>query len=79
MRCSLENLPGAMDNRDGWREWERERERERVREIWASLMMMMMMISTVYKIKRDFLQAVVVSVLLYDCISLNKKNAWRKC
>ena len=25
-RCSLEDLPGAMDNREGWRERERERE-----------------------------------------------------
>ena len=30
--CGLENLPGAMDDRDGW--WERER--ERVREVHAS-------------------------------------------
>ena len=27
--CSLEDLPGAMDGRDGWRTRERERERER--------------------------------------------------
>ena len=26
--CSLEDLPGAMNDRDGWRERERERERE---------------------------------------------------
>ena len=31
--CSLEDLLGAMDDRDRWRE--RERERERVREIHA--------------------------------------------
>ena len=30
--CSLEDLPGAMDERDGWREREAERERERERE-----------------------------------------------
>ena len=36
--CSLEDLPEAIDNRDGWRacERERERERKRVREICAS-------------------------------------------
>ena len=27
--CSLDNLAGATDDRDGWRERERERERER--------------------------------------------------
>ena len=31
--CNLENLPGAMDDRDRWKE--RERERERVRKIRA--------------------------------------------
>ena len=32
-KCSLEDLLGAKDDRNGWRE--RERERERVREIHA--------------------------------------------
>ena len=32
--CSLEDFPGAMDNRDGW---ERDREREREREIQGTL------------------------------------------
>ena len=31
--CGLEDLRGAMDDRDQWRERERERERERVWEI----------------------------------------------
>ena len=31
--CSLEDLPGAMNNRDGWRERERE-SRESVLTVW---------------------------------------------
>ena len=30
IKCSLENVPGAMEDRDRWRERERERERESV-------------------------------------------------
>ena len=36
--CCLEELLGAMDASDRWRERERERERERVREIHAASM-----------------------------------------
>ena len=32
MRCNFEDLPGAMANRDRWREWERERERQTDRQ-----------------------------------------------
>ena len=40
--CSLEDLPGAMDDRDGWREW--------VREIRAGSVMMTMMMMKTYTI-----------------------------
>ena len=35
--CSLEDLPGAMDDGNGRRERERERERERVKELHVSV------------------------------------------
>ena len=71
--CSLENFPGAMDNRDGWR--------ERVREIridgvtwrwWWLLSSCPILTPRQYKerhdrIRRSFFQAAVVSILLYGC------------
>ena len=33
MPCHLEDFPGVMYDKDGWRESERERERERERKV----------------------------------------------